>query len=130
VEEAFRKTGSFGLAGIRERVALLGGSCDISSRPRIRPQTREDKPRAKNTKPGPKTQKSGTKITIELPIPSETDGSRRLGRERAEQRRRVSRLRDAIAMAGAEGPTPAGATNRNHLTREGERIEALAPGKR
>jgi signal transduction histidine kinase len=46
VEEALAKRGSFGLAGIRERVALLGGRFDIRSRPGI-----------------------GTKIKIELPIP-------------------------------------------------------------
>jgi signal transduction histidine kinase len=46
VEEALAKRDSFGLAGIRERVALLGGQFDIRSRPGI-----------------------GTKIKIELPVP-------------------------------------------------------------
>ena len=49
VEEALNKRDSFGLAGIRERVALLGGKFDIRSRPRW-----------------------GTKIRIELPIPKDT----------------------------------------------------------
>jgi signal transduction histidine kinase len=46
VEEALAKRDSFGLAGIRERVALLGGRIDIRSSPG-----------------------KGTKIKIELPIP-------------------------------------------------------------
>jgi len=45
VEEALAKRDSFGLAGIRERVALLGGRFDIQSRPGM-----------------------GTKIRIELPV--------------------------------------------------------------
>jgi signal transduction histidine kinase len=46
VEEALARRDSFGLAGIRERVALLGGRFDIRSSPG-----------------------KGTKIKIELPIP-------------------------------------------------------------
>ncbi len=48
VEEAFAKRDSFGLSGMRERVALLGGKFYVESRME-----------------GPKT---GTKISIELPI--------------------------------------------------------------
>jgi signal transduction histidine kinase len=48
VEEAFAKRDSFGLSGMRERVALLGGEFYVESRME-----------------GPKT---GTKISIELPI--------------------------------------------------------------
>jgi len=33
VAQAMAKAGSFGLAGMRERVALLGGSCEIASQP-------------------------------------------------------------------------------------------------
>jgi signal transduction histidine kinase len=36
VEEALQKPGSFGLAGIRERVALLGGQCEVVSRPALK----------------------------------------------------------------------------------------------
>jgi two-component system sensor histidine kinase DegS len=46
VEEALAKRDSFGLAGIRERVALLGGRFDIRSSPGM-----------------------GTKMKIELPLP-------------------------------------------------------------
>jgi two-component system sensor histidine kinase DegS len=46
VEDAIAKRNSFGLTGIRERVALLGGKFDIKSRPG-----------------------QGTKIRIELPVP-------------------------------------------------------------
>jgi signal transduction histidine kinase len=48
VEDALNKRDSFGLAGIRERVALLGGKFDIKSRPQW-----------------------GTKIRIELPVSKE-----------------------------------------------------------
>jgi signal transduction histidine kinase len=48
VEEAFAKRDSFGMSGMRERVALLGGKFYVESRME-----------------GPKT---GTKISIELPI--------------------------------------------------------------
>jgi two-component system sensor histidine kinase DegS len=48
VQEALEKRDSFGLSGMQERVALLGGHCQVESR-----------------KDGNKT---GTKISIELPI--------------------------------------------------------------
>jgi signal transduction histidine kinase len=48
IEEALAKRGSFGLAGMRERVALLGGDCEIRSGPG-----------------------QGTSIWIRLPIPSQ-----------------------------------------------------------
>jgi signal transduction histidine kinase len=48
VEEAFQKRESFGMSGMRERVALLGGKFQAESRVE-----------------GPKR---GTKISIELPI--------------------------------------------------------------
>jgi signal transduction histidine kinase len=47
MEEALQKPGSFGLAGMRERVLLLGGNCQIHSRPG-----------------------HGTVISIELPVPA------------------------------------------------------------
>ena len=49
VEDALAKAGSFGLAGIHERVALLGGACHIES--------------------SQVTGSSGTKICVELPLP-------------------------------------------------------------
>ncbi len=58
VEEAFAKRESFGLAGLSERVTLLGGKFDVYSRPAT---------------PGAKG-RSGTKISIELPVPR--DGGR------------------------------------------------------
>jgi signal transduction histidine kinase len=50
IEEAFSRRDSFGLSGMRERVALLGGEFQIQSFPGARKRTR------------------GTKISIELPI--------------------------------------------------------------
>jgi len=52
VPEALAKRESFGLSGMRERVALLGGAFQVDSR-------------TEGTKTGTKT---GTKISIELPI--------------------------------------------------------------
>jgi signal transduction histidine kinase len=49
VEDALAKPGSFGLAGIHERVALLGGACRIES--------------------SQASGSSGTKICVELPLP-------------------------------------------------------------
>lgn len=65
MQEAQQKTGSFGLAGIRERVALLGGTCEIFSRKRVK--------RAKAKQPGTarsgaSSMKSGTRIKVDLPI--------------------------------------------------------------
>jgi signal transduction histidine kinase len=49
VEEALAKRESFGMSGMRERVALLGGQFHVDSRM--------------------EGSKRGTKISIELPIP-------------------------------------------------------------
>ncbi|MCX6620729.1 MAG: GAF domain-containing sensor histidine kinase [Acidobacteria bacterium] len=57
VAEAFLKQESFGLAGMRERVALLGGRFDVRSTP------------AGADRRG----KSGTTILIELPVPEHGD---------------------------------------------------------
>lgn len=91
-EDASNKRGSFGLAGLRERVALLGGSCLVESRPRSSPdhttarsakaETLNRKARVsakKNSAPAgaPRgaglwaTSVSGTRVLIELPVPTE-----------------------------------------------------------
>lgn len=62
VAPAFQKKNSFGLAGMRERVALLGGSFHLVSRP------------AGAAGKGPR----GTKILIELPVPHEGAGEGKL----------------------------------------------------
>jgi signal transduction histidine kinase len=62
VEEALEKRNSFGLAGLRERVALMGGKFFIESHPQ----------RKTEEKKVPKTKEArvpkGTRIRIELPI--------------------------------------------------------------
>jgi signal transduction histidine kinase len=71
VDEAFAKRDSFGLSGMRERVALLGGAFRIESYPRGNKRER------------------GTKIWIELPISKE--GKRRAGKA-LEMTRALSRI--------------------------------------
>lgn len=62
VGEALAKRESYGLAGMRERVALLGGQFDIRSSPAASKCAGEKK--AQPAKPG-------TRIMIQLPIPRE-----------------------------------------------------------
>jgi len=74
VEEALRKPGSFGLAGIRERVALLGGRCVITSRPSMskaadRSNREQDSPGGETVTQKRKRAASGTRICVELPMP-------------------------------------------------------------
>lgn len=78
VEDAVNKPGSFGLAGIRERVALLGGICEIESRlldPVARP-VESGVRRAGVRGAGRRGQgrrsaapPSGTTVRVELPVP-------------------------------------------------------------
>ncbi len=58
VEKAFLKKDSFGLSGVRERVALLGGKFELVSRQ----MSKQYKDRAR---------RAGTSIRVELPIPTE-----------------------------------------------------------
>ena len=60
VEEALARKDSFGLSGMRERVALLGGTFGVQSYPR-------------NGKPAPDRKKKGrgTRISITLPVAQE-----------------------------------------------------------
>ncbi|MBM3755011.1 MAG: GAF domain-containing sensor histidine kinase [Acidobacteria bacterium] len=76
VEEAFARRESFGLSGMRERVALLGGTFQIDSTPGVSTLQRQDAAgsngegrmsRRKSTRGG------GTRIVIELPLPREAD---------------------------------------------------------
>jgi signal transduction histidine kinase len=80
VEDAVNKPGSFGLAGIRERVALLGGNCEIESRmldpvaapvpsgerqAGVRGEGRRRPVDGRRTAAPP----SGTTVRVELPVP-------------------------------------------------------------
>ena len=62
VEEALAKRESYGLAGMRERVALLGGQFDVRSSQAV--NQRSGSKKAQSPKPG-------TRIMIQLPIPRE-----------------------------------------------------------
>jgi signal transduction histidine kinase len=65
VEEALARKDSFGLSGMRERVALLGGKFEIRSYPRNGVGI-EKATRGRKKKPG-----RGTKILINLPVAKE-----------------------------------------------------------
>ena len=60
VTETLARRNSFGVAGMRERVTLLGGSFEINS-------MRSSRSKA----PGARKRKSGTKMTAQLPIPQQ-----------------------------------------------------------
>jgi len=73
VEEAFQKRDSYGLAGLRERVALLGGVCIVESRPRVTSKASSGSKAQKRRSLDPhdlwNSSASGTRIRIEIPIP-------------------------------------------------------------
>lgn len=75
VEEAYNKRDSFGLAGLRERVALLGGLFQVESRPRAANRAGEPKRassrRAQSEVDFWRAGSSGTRIRMELPVPAE-----------------------------------------------------------
>jgi signal transduction histidine kinase len=71
VEEAFARRDSFGLSGMRERVALLGGSFRLASFPRVKGASR-----SKTLGPQISRKERGTKISIELPVSSEEFAAR------------------------------------------------------
>jgi signal transduction histidine kinase len=71
IEEALAKQNSFGLSGMRERVALLGGRFELYSRPAGRMG------KALSHKAALGKAESGTTILIELPVPSEGAGESR-----------------------------------------------------
>jgi signal transduction histidine kinase len=76
LEEAYNKRDSFGLAGLRERVALLGGMFQVESRPRAEvPAAVPGERRTKRSLADAefwRSGSSGTRIQMELPVPVET----------------------------------------------------------
>jgi glucose-6-phosphate-specific signal transduction histidine kinase len=84
VEEALARRDSFGLSGMRERVALLGGSFRLWSFPR---SLEKNTPSAKAaTQRQSAKREKGTKISIELPMTSQgsvSSGSNAAGAIRA-----------------------------------------------
>ncbi len=85
VEQAFRRRDSFGLAGMRERVTLLGGKFQVESAlaaaasPGGSPEANGAQRRARCAPPGGclagacGRREPGTRISIALPIPGEGD---------------------------------------------------------
>ncbi len=74
LEDALKKPDSFGLAGIRERVALLGGECSIQSRVKeaAKASNRRGQAKGNRTRKVPRgaglDAASGTRIWVELPL--------------------------------------------------------------
>jgi len=76
VEEALARRDSFGLSGMRERVALLGGTFQVESNPGVpvkRLQDAIETPAGENSPRRRSTRGRGTKIVIALPLPREAD---------------------------------------------------------
>lgn len=76
VEEALARRDSFGISGMRERVALLGGTFQIDSNRGASAKRRRDAAVGADgakTPPRRSTRGKGTKIVIALPLPREAD---------------------------------------------------------
>jgi len=76
VEEALARRDSFGLSGMRERVALLGGSFQVESNPGVSTKRLQDAATETvglHTSHRKSTRGRGTKIVIALPLPREAD---------------------------------------------------------
>lgn len=88
VEEAFAQKESFGLSGMRERVALLGGQFDLRSDPKAC-----------------SSRKRGTKISIMLPLPAaaSTGGTRVTTQPHVEKTVRVRPLKHSGGRQLKEG---------------------------
>ena len=94
VEEALARRDSFGLSGMRERVALLGGTFQINSTLGVsaqRPQDATATTQGVKTPGGRNARDKGTKIVIALPLPREADshGAPGVARETATRTYRV-----------------------------------------
>ncbi|NWF82989.1 MAG: GAF domain-containing sensor histidine kinase [Bryobacteraceae bacterium] len=106
VEEAFSRSNCFGLSGLKERVALLGGMLVVKSRRR---QSNEDAGRGSGGNIGLGQigeDRPGTAIWIELPLDRVTSPGKRPAREAPAAGTRKNRSRSA-ADAG-RGKSPAG----------------------
>jgi signal transduction histidine kinase len=76
VEEALARRDSFGLSGMRERVALLGGTFQVDSDPGVSTKGMQDASPVTEGAYEPlrkSTRGRGTKIVIALPLPREAD---------------------------------------------------------
>jgi signal transduction histidine kinase len=91
VEEALARRDSFGLSGMRERVALLGGRFEVQSFPTSEGETSMVKRKGKGR---------GTKISITLPLAADDTGRRDLSTARIGART-SERRRTAASSAGA-----------------------------
>jgi signal transduction histidine kinase len=80
VEEALARRDSFGLSGMRERVALLGGTFRLASFPRVS--------KGKTAGLQPPRKDRGTRISVELPISNKANAFP------------VTRVREAGRLAG------------------------------
>jgi signal transduction histidine kinase len=79
VEEALSRRDCFGLSGLRERVALLGGTLVVQSRMRAAGQIPASGRKSVNERPRGEigVDRPGTAIRIELPVPAPVQGPRK-----------------------------------------------------
>lgn len=90
VEEALARRDSFGLSGMRERVALLGGRCEVQSHPKNDGDAGTGKRKGK-----------GTKISIELPLAAEDTGRPTVSGRKIYAAKIVARASDRRRVMGA-----------------------------
>ena len=92
VEEALARRDAFGLSGMRERVALLGGTFQVESTPGATPKRLQDAAVGSGGVEQPRRRGArgrGTKIVIALPLPREADLTVGVGAVRGTATRRM-----------------------------------------
>jgi signal transduction histidine kinase len=92
VEEALARRDAFGLSGMRERVALLGGTFQIESTPGAASKRLQDAAVETGGAEQPRRRSArgrGTKIAIALPLPREADLAAGVGADRGPATRRI-----------------------------------------
>ena len=88
VEEALSRQDCYGLSGLRERVALLGGTLEVQSTRKATREPEVNRDRSGEVRSGPRTGafRHGTRIRVILPIGEAGEAAH--GRDRARRRKK------------------------------------------
>jgi signal transduction histidine kinase len=108
VEEAFSRSNCFGLSGLRERVALLGGMLIVKSRRRATSESAVSGSGGNEGLGQIGEDRAGTAIWIELPLDRVTSPGKRLIRREPSARLRRGRLPEVEPARGGDGEADAG----------------------